>query len=213
MKDIVETRKKEMEAKYKEFYDKNILEEKVIPTYTDHCKEWWTLKRNYKTSVGERSRVKLMQTQKFWVKPEVSLTADYNNEQRPVDPFKVEHHKQKSKSKLFDNFPIEPHKLMKLISKAKLSKACSNYKWSAVEFQHRGNAKSRFHTKDATYCTTDYKPMYSSFAKFTSKAGTQMMYSDQSDSKLLLNKRKVSINKLVFTFHRMQRTAKLQSTQ
>ena len=56
MKDIVEVRKKEIDAKYKEYYDKNIIEEQEIPTYSDHWKEWWTLRRNYKTSVGEREK-------------------------------------------------------------------------------------------------------------------------------------------------------------
>ena len=132
-----------------------------------------------------------MQTQKFWVKPEVALTADFNNEERPVDPFKIEHHKQKPKSKLFDNFPIEPHKLLKICNKTKIAIASPNYKWSTVESQHRGDLKNRFHTKQATYCTTDYKPMYTSFTKFSSKSGTQMMLSNQSETKLL-DKRKVS---------------------
>ena len=71
MRDIIQARKDEMDAKYKEFYDKNIIEEKEMPKYSNNWKEWWTLRRNYKTSVGERSRAKLMQTQKFWVRPEI----------------------------------------------------------------------------------------------------------------------------------------------
>lgn len=57
-----------------------------------------------------------MQTQKFWIKPEMAVLADVDGAEFPVDPFKAVHHKQKSKSKLFDNFPVKPTQIKKAVS-------------------------------------------------------------------------------------------------
>ena len=58
------------------------------PKYHEFNKEWWTIGRLYKTSVGERSCTKLRQSQRFWVKPDAFVVSDIDGTPGPVDPLK-----------------------------------------------------------------------------------------------------------------------------
>ena len=166
MKNIKEARRKEMEDKYHQFYKKKIIEEKELPKYRDHHKQWWTLRRNHKTSAGERSRVKLKQQQKFWAKDDKILVSDVDGTEAPIDPFKTEHHlKSASFSRLLYTIPTSPTKVLMDPFKGRLKHNKTQQKWSMLESFHRGNPKNRFETQLATLLTTDSKPLFSSFTK------------------------------------------------
>lgn len=132
--DIKLARKDEMEKKYKAYYKKKIIEERELPKYHQYNKEWWKISRNPKTSNSERSRTKLMQTQKFWAKPDKFVTAEIEGTEAEVDPFKREHHlKSQSVSKIEYHLPTSPNKIKKdkFIGEAKHEK--TEAKWSTLE--------------------------------------------------------------------------------
>lgn len=128
--------------------------------------EYWKLRDSYNSGPTVQSHTKLMQTKKYWAKPDEIALADKSVEPPPSDPFKSIYYPKQKKEEIFtkineiNSFPSEPSETIDSPRRIQHSR------WT--ETIQKFKDKKRIKTQESEHSETtiekkEHEPLYSSF--------------------------------------------------
>lgn len=119
---------------------------------------YWTMQKSFNKNPRCQSLNLLKQQYKYWAERDNVLLADATGEEAPIDPFKTEYHKKKSKFNLANNVIAENHwpKTDKIADPAPKKGWREPLKWSEQENSYKCQGGDRsYRTFDKLYAHSE----------------------------------------------------------